>query len=43
MHVIRKEISLRLSIGVSAKVVQRIGRDLFDLKARGDINLNNPV
>ena len=31
-----------LSNGVSGKIVQRIGRELFDLKARGDIFLNHP-
>ena len=32
-----------LSNAVSGQVVRRIGRELFDLKARGDIFLNHPV
>ena len=32
-----------LSNAVSGKVVRRIGRELFDLKARGDIFFNHPV
>ena len=32
-----------LSNAVSSKVVRRIGRELFDLKARGDIFFNHPV
>ena len=32
-----------LSNAVSCKVVQRIGRELFDLKARGDIFFNHPI
>ena len=43
MHSFERKLS-PLSNGVSCKVVQRIGRELFDLKARGDIFfLNHPV
>ena len=38
MHSFERKLS-PLSNGVSGKVVQRIGRELFDLKARGDIFL----
>ena len=43
MHSFERKLS-PLSNGVSDKVVQRIGRELFDLKARDDIFfLNHPV
>ena len=42
MHSFERKL-FPLSNGVSGKVVQRIGRELFDLKARGDIFLNHPV
>ena len=32
-----------LSNALSSKVVRRIGRELFDLKTRGDIFFNHPV
>ena len=38
MHSFERKLS-PLSNDVSGKVVQRIGRELFDLKARGDIFL----
>ena len=41
MHSFERKLS-PLSNGVSGKVVQRIGRELFDLKARGDIFFESP-
>ena len=42
MHSFEGKLSA-LSNGLSCKVVQRIDRELFDLKARGDIFFNHPV
>ena len=41
MHSFERKL-FPLSNGVSGKVVQRIGRELFDLKARGDIFFESP-
>ena len=41
MHSFERKLS-PLSNGVSGKVVQRIGRELFDLKAGGDIFFESP-
>ena len=41
MHSFERKLS-PLSNGVSCKGVQRIGRELFDLKARGDIFFESP-
>ena len=42
IHSFEKKL-FALSNDVSGKVVRRIGRELFDLKARGDIVFNHPV
>ena len=42
IHLFKEKLSA-LSNAVSCKVVQRIGRELFDLNARGDIFMNHPV
>ena len=42
IHSFERKLSA-LSNAVSGKVVRRIGRELFDLKARGDIFFNHPV
>ena len=42
MHSFERKLSA-LSNAASCKVVQQIGRELFDLKARGDFFFNHPV